>query len=113
MLVVVSGEETFDPADMTNPNIFATAGIHAGESSGTNAGMMFIRNLVMKKDEAHEKILKLVNFLFVPVMNVQGYATQFENERVNQHGPNTSGRRQNGSWRNVSSLVAVACKSTF
>ena len=102
LLVVVSGEEKFEPGDMTNPTIYATAGIHAGESSGTNAGMIFIRNLVTKEDEVYKEILESVNFLFVPIMNVHGYLKQFENGRMNQHGPNTSGRRANGSWKNVS-----------
>ena len=101
-LVIVSGEEKFDSTDMTNPIVYATASIHAGESSGTNAGMMFVRNLVMKdKDDVHKKILESVNFLFVPVMNVYGYERQKENGRLNQHGPNTSGYRANGSWKNL------------
>lgn len=98
-LVTVSGEEKFSSEDMTNPIVFATAAIHPGESSGVNAGMMFIRNLVTK--EEYKPILDSVNFLFVPVMNVQGYLRQSPNGRINQHGPNMSGRRANGAWKNL------------
>lgn len=38
--MTVSGEQQFNPDGMTRPIVFATGAIHAGESSGTNAGMM-------------------------------------------------------------------------
>lgn len=98
-LVTVSGEQKFNPKDMTKPVILATAGIHAGESSGVNAGMMFLRNLVRK--EEYQPLLEAVNFLFVPVLNTQGYLRQSINGRINQHGPSTSGRRGNGQWLNL------------
>ena len=41
LLVIVSGEEKFDSTDMTNPIVYATASIHAGESSGTNAWILY------------------------------------------------------------------------
>jgi hypothetical protein len=64
-----------------------------------NAGMMLIRNLVTRPE--YENILESTNFLFVPILNVQGYLRQSEGGRINQHGPNTSGRRANGSWKNL------------
>ena len=84
---------------MTKPVFFATAGIHPGESSGVNAGMMFIRNLVT--DPAYSDILNDVNFFFVPIFNVQGYLRQSPSGRINQHGPNTSGRRGNAKNLNL------------
>lgn len=39
-LVTVSGEQVFDGSAMTKPVLYATAGIHPGESSGVNAGMV-------------------------------------------------------------------------
>lgn len=98
-LVTVSGAQQFTPDAMTSPTFFATAGIHPGESSGVNAGMMFIRNLVTKSE--YSELLNSVNFLFVPILNVQGYLRQDPHGRINQHGPNTSGRRANGSWKNL------------
>lgn len=98
-LVIVSGEEQFTPDSMTNPTIFATAGIHPGESSGVNAGMMLARNLVTKDD--YESILQSTNFLFIPVLNIHGYLRQTPWGRINQHGPETSGRRANGEWKNL------------
>lgn len=52
-------------------------------------------------------ITESVNFLFVPIMNVQGYLRQSPNGRINQHGPNTSGRRSNGSFKNASKYIAA------
>jgi murein tripeptide amidase MpaA len=100
LMVTVSGEEQkFATNDTTKPILLATAGIHAGESSGVNAGMMLIRNMVM--DPAYEELLNSVNFLLIPVLNVQGYLRQSITGRINQYGPNTSGRRVNASWKNL------------
>jgi len=98
-MVTVSGEQQFSADTMTRPVFFVTAGIHAGESLGVNAGMMFARNLVM--DPEYADLLNSVNFLIIPVLNIQGYVRQSENGRINQFGPNTSGRRINGNWLNL------------
>jgi hypothetical protein len=98
-MVTVSGEQKFSATEMANPVMYVTAGIHPGESSGVNAGMMFVRNLVM--DPAYDDLLKSINFLFIPILNVQGYLRQSENGRINQFGPNTSGRRTNSHWHNL------------
>jgi len=98
-MVTVSGEESFTPEAMTKPIVYATAGIHAGESMGVNAGMMFLRNLAMK--EEYEELLMSVNVLFIPVFNVDGYKRQSANGRLNQFGPNTSGRRANNHNNNL------------
>ena len=66
---------------------------------GISAGMMLIRNLVTM--EAYSEVLENVNFLFVPLFNVQGYLRQSADGRINQHGPNTSGRRANSLWNNL------------
>lgn len=84
---------------MTKPIVYMTADIHSGESMGVSAGMMLIRNLVTM--EEYTDILENVNFLFVPLFNVQGYLRQSANGRINQHGPNTSGRRANAHWNNL------------
>ena len=99
ILVTVSGEKAFKAEEMTKPIVYMTAGIHSGESMGVSAGMMFIRNLVTM--EQYKEVLKNVNFLFVPLFNVQGYLRQSANGRINQHGPNTSGRRANDHWNNL------------
>lgn len=99
VLVTISGEKAFKAEDMTKPIVYMTSGIHSGESMGVSAGMMFIRNLVTM--EEYSETLGNVNFLFVPLFNVHGYLRQSANGRINQHGPNTSGRRANGSWNNL------------
>jgi hypothetical protein len=99
ILVTVSGEKAFKAEDMTKPIVYMTAGIHSGESMGVSAGMMFVRNLVTM--EQYSEVLENINFLFVPLFNVQGYLRQSANGRINQHGPNTSGRRVNDQWMNL------------
>jgi Zinc carboxypeptidase len=98
-LVKVSGEKAFTATNMTNPLFYATGGIHPGESCGVNAGMMLARNLVI--DPAYSDLLNAVNFFFIPIFNVQGYLRQSSNSRMNQVGPNTSGRRGNGKNQNL------------
>lgn len=45
-LVKVSGEMAFDKsANATNPIVYVTAGIHPGESSGVNAGMVRVEEM--------------------------------------------------------------------
>ena len=99
MLVTVSGEKAFKAEDMTKPIVYMTAGIHSGESMGISAGMMLIRNLVTM--EEYSEVLENVNFLFVPLFNIQGYLRQSVDGRINQHGPNTSGRRANALFYNL------------
>jgi murein tripeptide amidase MpaA len=60
---------------------------------------MFARNLVT--DPTYADLLDSVNFFLVPIFNVQGYLRQSVNGRINQHGPNTSGRRGNAKNQNL------------
>jgi Zinc carboxypeptidase len=60
---------------------------------------MFARNLAT--DPSYVDLLNSVNFFIVPIFNVQGYLRQSENGRINQHGPNTSGRRGNAKNMNL------------
>jgi murein tripeptide amidase MpaA len=79
-MVTISGEQQFSADTMTKPVFFVTAGIHSGESLGVNAGMMFARNLVM--DPEYADLLNSVNFVIIPVLNVQGYVRQSEREEL-------------------------------
>ena len=95
-LVIVSPEGKFTNDEMTLPNVYVTAAIHPGESSGLNAGLMLMRNMV-----TNTTVDWKANLLFVPIFNVGGYLRQVPEGRINQHGPNTSGRRGNDRWLNL------------
>eukprot|EP00977_Amphora_coffeiformis_P017777 scaffold5899_cov167-Amphora_coffeaeformis.AAC.5 len=98
-MVTVSGERKFEPDEMNEPVVLVTAGMRGDESSGVNAGMMFIRNLVSNPE--NRLVLRYINFIFIPVMNVQGYLRQSPNGRITQFGPNTAGRRVTNSNRDL------------
>ncbi len=101
-MLVVSDAPDKSPAGLRasgKPTVFIQAGIHPGESMGINAGLMLLRDLVVTETQA--ALLEKVNVLFIPVLNVQGHSRQSGAGRINQHGPNTSGRRPNGRWLNL------------
>merc|ERR1719411_2042479 len=52
-------------------------------------------------NRVQSKLLEKVNLLFIPILNVKGYLRQSVNGRINQYGPNTSGRRPNTNWLNL------------
>ena len=101
-MLIVSSAADKSPAGLEasgKPTVFIEAGIHPGESMGVNAGLMLVRDLAVTGGQ--RALLDKANLLFVPVLNVQGYLRQSETGRINQHGPNTSGRRANGRWLNL------------
>ncbi len=100
-MLTVSSSTDKSPAGLAasgKPTVFIEAGIHPGESMGVNAGLMLVRDMVVTSSQ--QALLDKANLLFVPIVNVQGYLRQSETGRINQHGPNTSGRRANGHWFN-------------
>merc|ERR1719284_1634538 len=78
-LVIVSPEGKFTNDEMTLPNVYVTAAIHPGESSGLNAGLMLMRNMVTNTTVDWQ-----ANLLFVPIFNVGGYLRQVPEGRINQ-----------------------------
>jgi hypothetical protein len=73
------------------PTLFAQAGIHAGEIDGKDAGMMLLRDLTVGGTRA--ELLDRVNFLFLPIFNVDGHERFSAFTRVNQRGPREAGWR--------------------
>lgn len=71
--------------------VLAEACIHAGEPDGKDAGLMFIRDLVLYNQ--HEGLLDHVSFLFIPILNVDGHEDFGEHYRINQNGPVEVGAR--------------------
>ena len=80
------------PADLDDakPTVLAQAGIHPGESDGTDAGMMLLRDIALRgKDD----LLDQANFVFVPIFNIDGHERASRFSRPNQRGPVEQGWR--------------------
>ncbi|HET7711249.1 MAG TPA: M14 family metallopeptidase [Thermoanaerobaculia bacterium] len=92
-MVVASREKLFTPAallESNKPTLLAQGGIHAGEIDGKDAGMMLLRDMVFGRSRA---LLDRVNFLFVPIFNVDGHERISPFGRINQRGPEAMGWR--------------------
>ena len=100
-MVIASQDKTFDKAALrssTKPLLLVQAGIHAGEIDGKDAGMMLLRDIAFgnKKD-----LLKNVNLLFIPILNVDGHERVSPYNRPNQRGPENMGWRANARNLNL------------
>ncbi len=82
----------------TRPLLMVQAGIHAGEIDGKDAGMMLLRELAFGRAG---RLLRKANFLFVPILNVDGHERCSPFNRVNQRGPRCMGWRTNGRNLNL------------
>ena len=89
MIVVIASKDgaTLDPA---KPVLLVQAGIHPGEIDGKDAGLMLLRDIALRGGDAP---LDRVNFLFVPVFNVDGHERTSSYNRPNQRGPVSQGWR--------------------
>lgn len=93
-LVVVSKDRIFSSADArrsTKAVVLIQGGIHAGEIDGKDAGLMLIRDMVIRHQ--HESLLDNAIILFVPVFNVDGHERFGAYNRINQQGPVEMGWR--------------------
>lgn len=71
--------------------LFIEAGIHAGEIDGKDAGLMLIRDLVLR--DKYPGLLDHVTILFVPIFSVDGHERFSAYNRFNQNGPKEMGWR--------------------
>ncbi len=71
--------------------ILVQAGIHAGEIDGKDAGLMLIRDLVIK--QKYVSLFDGITLLFIPIFNVDGHERSSPYNRINQNGPQTMGWR--------------------
>jgi hypothetical protein len=100
-MVIVSLDKTFDKAALRSsakPLLLVQAGIHAGEIDGKDAAMMLLRDIAFgtKRD-----LLKNVNLLFIPILNVDGHERVSPYNRPNQRGPENMGWRTNARNLNL------------
>lgn len=100
-MIIASGEKNVTAIGLKKsgkPVCLVQAGIHSGEIDGKDAGMMLLRDIAFgnKKD-----LLKGVNFLFIPILNVDGHERSSAYNRPNQRGPNNMGWRTNSENLNL------------
>jgi len=100
-MVVASEQGFFEAGQMANstkPTVFIQAGIHAGEIDGKDAMFMLLRDIATGK---RRDILKKVNILFIPILNVDGHERSSAFNRINQRGPEKMGFRTNANNLNL------------
>jgi murein tripeptide amidase MpaA len=101
MMVIASAEKNTSPSALKQsgkPLLLVQAGIHAGEIDGKDAGMMLLRDIAF----GHKQyLLDSVNFLFIPILNVDGHERSSPYNRPNQRGPENMGWRTNANNRNL------------
>ncbi len=93
-LMIVSGERSFTPASARQAGkavVLIQAGIHAGEIDGKDAGLMLLRDIVVRKQ--YPRLLDSLVVLFVPIFNVDGHERFGPYNRINQNGPAEMGWR--------------------
>ena len=87
-MVIASAERAFSAEAMKltgKPLMLAHSGIHAGEIDGKDAGMMLLRDMTVAAKR--KDLLEKTNFLFIPILNVDGHERRSAFNRVNQRGP--------------------------
>ncbi|MBL8112301.1 MAG: M14 family metallopeptidase [Acidobacteria bacterium] len=86
-LVIVSKEKAFTPEEMWKtgkPVVLVINSIHGGETDGTDASLLLLRDLAFGR---HPEILEGLTLLVVPVYNVDGFSRVSRWNRPNQNGP--------------------------
>lgn len=100
-MVIATTDRAFDKTSISKsskPLLLAQAGIHSGEIDGKDAGMMLLRDIAFGKKK---DLLKNVNILFIPILNVDGHERTSPYNRVNQRGPANMGWRTNARNLNL------------
>jgi zinc carboxypeptidase len=93
-MVVASREGADTPEALRangKPTLLAYAGIHAGEIDGKDAGLMLLRDLTVRA--TRRALLERANWLFIPILNVDGHERFTAFTRMNQRGPSEAGWR--------------------
>ena len=101
-MVIASGEQAFTAqaiAASGKPLLLAHSGIHSGEIDGKDAGLMLLRDMTVAGKR--EDLLARANFLFIPILNVDGHERISPFNRINQRGPAEMGWRTNSRNQNL------------
>ncbi len=100
-MVIASTEKTVSASALkksTKPLLLVQAGIHSGEIDGKDAGMMLLRDIAFGNKK---QLIDNVNFLFIPLLNVDGHERSSSFNRPNQRGPENMGWRTNAQNLNL------------
>jgi hypothetical protein len=73
------------------PTLLVQAGIHSGEIDGKDAGLMLLRDILVRGTRA--ELLDRANLVLLPIFNVDGHERASGFSRINQRGP------ENAGWR--------------
>jgi len=101
-MVIASADRTFSPDTMQasgKPLLIAHAGIHSGEIDGKDAGLMLLRDMTVAGKR--KELLAGANFLFIPILSVDGHERISPYNRINQRGPEQMGWRTNARNQNL------------
>jgi len=101
-MVIASADGAFTADAMRatgKPLLLAHAGIHAGEIDGKDAGLMLLRDMTVAAKS--KPLLEKANFLFIPILNVDGHERHSAYNRINQRGPREMGWRTNSRNQNL------------
>ena len=79
--------------------MFVEACIHSGEPDGKDAGLIFIRDMVLGGE--NQELLDKVSLLFCPIFNVDGHENFGAINRINQNGPDELGTRYTAQLLNL------------
>ena len=93
-LLIVDKDRHFTPALVRKTDkvvMLIEACIHSGEPDGKDAGLMFLRDMLIHNK--HREILDHVTILFIPIFNVDGHEQFSDMNRINQNGPDELGIR--------------------
>ena len=102
VLVAVSGDGRFDPAELHRAGrsiILVQNAIHAGEMDGKDACLALLRDLVITRTRAD--LLRRAVLLVIPIYNVDGHERFGPDNRINQNGPAETGWRTQGANLNL------------
>ncbi|MCW8926874.1 MAG: M14 family metallopeptidase [Xanthomonadales bacterium] len=101
-MVIASADRNFTPAAHAStgkPLLLAHSGIHSGEIDGKDAGLMLLRDMTVTK--RRRELLQGADFLFIPILNVDGHERRSAFNRINQRGPAEMGWRTNARNQNL------------
>ncbi|KUJ84997.1 carboxypeptidase [Microbulbifer flavimaris] len=89
-----------DPKSNGKPTLLVQAGIHSGEIDGKDASFMLLRDYI-GGDKELRQLIRQVNLLLIPILNVDGHERSGPFTRMNQRGPDNAGWRTNSNNLNL------------
>ncbi len=97
-LITLSLDQDFDFSSLHAKEkavLLVNNAIHPGEPDGVDASMMFLRDLMLERNQ-YQPLLKDVAIAVVPFYNIGGVLNRNSTSRANQNGPKEYGFRGNG-----------------